>query len=67
MEFFDHYTPYCLFAMTALNNNLLIVGGGNNSFKTTDQILALDATGHLSNYTKMMQDHCLQSLPTKES
>ena len=48
--------------MTALNNNLLIVGGGNKSFKTTDQILALDATGHLSNYTKMITARSLSTV-----
>ena len=34
MGFFDHdqYTLYCLFAMTALNNNLLIIGGKEQKF-----------------------------------
>ena len=62
MEFFDQYMPYCLFAMTALNNNLLTVGKKNKSFKTTDQILALDATGHLSNYTKMITARSLSTV-----
>ena len=46
-------TPYCLFAMTTLNNNLLIAGGRDNSFKKTNQILTMDA-GQLKNYTKMI-------------
>jgi len=45
-------TPYRLFAMTTLNNNLLIAGGENKSFKKTNQILTMDA-GHLRNYTEM--------------
>ena len=54
-------TPYCLFAMTALNNNLLIAGGRNKSLKTTDQVLTLDATGHLSNYAKMITARSLST------
>ena len=46
-------TPYCLFAMTTLNNNLLIAGGRDNRFKITNQILTMDA-GQLKNYTKMI-------------
>ena len=46
-------TPYCLFAMTTLNNKLLIAGGRDKSYKTTNQILTMDA-GQLKNYTKMI-------------
>ena len=46
-------TPYCLFAMTTLNNKLLIAGGWDKSHKTTNQILTMDA-GQLTNYTKMI-------------
>ena len=46
-------TPYFLFAMTTLNDNLLISGGRDKSYKTTNQILTLDA-GQLKNYTKMI-------------
>ena len=53
--------PYCLFAMTALNNNLLIAGGRNKSLETTDQVLTLDAMGHLSNYTKMITARSLST------
>ena len=46
-------TPYCLFAMTTLNNKLLIAGGRDKSYKKTNQILTMDA-GQLKNYTKMI-------------
>ena len=46
-------TPYCLFAMTTLNNKLLIAGGKDQSFKITDQILKMTA-GQVKNYTKMI-------------
>ena len=46
-------TPYCLFAMTTLNNKLLIAGGLDKSYKRTNQILTMDA-GQLKNYTKMI-------------
>ena len=46
-------TPYCLFAMTTLNNKLLIAGGEDKSFRKTNQILTMD-TGRLTNYTKMI-------------
>ena len=46
-------TPYCVFAMTTLNNNLLIAGGKDKSYKRTNQILTMDA-GQLKNYTKMI-------------
>ena len=46
-------TPYGYFAMTTLNNKLLIAGGKDKSFKTTNQILTMDA-GQLKNYTKMI-------------
>ena len=46
-------TPYCLFAMTTLNNRLLIAGGEDKSYKRTNQILRMDA-GQLKNYTKMI-------------
>ena len=46
-------TPYCLFAMTTLNDNLLIAGGQDKSYKITNQILTMDA-GQLKNYTKMI-------------
>ena len=46
-------TPYYLFAMTTLNNNLLIAGGSDKRFKRTNQILTMDA-GQLKNYTKMI-------------
>lgn len=62
MEFFDQYTSYRLFVMTALNNNLLIVGRRNKSFKMTGQILASDAAGHLSNYTKMITARSLSTV-----
>jgi len=45
-------TPYCIFAMTTLNNNLLIAGGYDKHYNTTNQILTMDA-GQLKNYTKM--------------
>jgi len=45
-------TPYCYFAMTTLNNNLLIAGGKDKSYKSTNQILTLDA-GKFKNYAKM--------------
>jgi len=45
-------TPYSLFAMTTLNNNLLIAGGYDKSDKKTNQILTIDV-GQLKNYTKM--------------
>ena len=46
-------TPYCVFAMTTLNNKLLIAGGVDKSHKRTNQILIMDA-GQLKNYTKMI-------------
>ena len=46
-------TPYCLFAMTTLNNKLLIAGGMDKSYNRTNQILTMDA-GQLRNYTKMI-------------
>ena len=46
-------TPYCHFAMTTLNNKLLIAGGMDKSYKTTNQILTMDA-GQLKKYTKMI-------------
>ena len=46
-------TPCCVFAMTTLNNKLVIAGGQNKSYKTTNQILTMDA-GQLKNYTKMI-------------
>ena len=46
-------TPYGHFAMTTLNNNLLIAGGLDKSYKTTNQIITMDA-GQLKNYTKMI-------------
>ena len=45
-------TPYCLFAMTKLNNKLLIAGGWDKSHTVTDQVLTTD-DGQLKNYTKM--------------
>ena len=45
-------TPYCLFAMTKLNNKLLIAGGRDKSDKVTKQILTME-DGQLKNYTKM--------------
>ena len=46
-------TPYCVFAMTTLNDNLLIAGGMDESYETTNQILTMHA-GQLKNYTKMI-------------
>ena len=46
-------TPYCLFAVTTLNDKLLIAGGEDKSNKKTNQILTMDA-GQLKNYTKMI-------------
>ena len=46
-------TPYCLFAMTTLNNKLLIAGGFDKGYNRTNQILTMDA-GQLKNYTKMI-------------
>ena len=46
-------TPYCLFAMTTLNNKLIIAGGWDKSDKRTNEILTMDA-GQLKNYTKMI-------------
>ena len=45
-------TPYCVFAMTTLNNKLLIAGGSDKSYKVTNRILTMD-NGQLKNYTKM--------------
>jgi len=45
-------TPYCLFAMTTLNNNLLIAGGEDKYISITNQILTMDA-GQFNYYTKM--------------
>ena len=45
-------TPYCFFAMTALNNKLFIAGGIDKSYKRTNQILTMN-DGQLKNYTKM--------------
>ena len=45
--------PYCLFAMTTLNNRLVTVGGEDNSGKKTNQILTMDAD-QLKIYSKMM-------------
>ena len=45
-------TPYCLFAMTKLNNKLLIAGGLDDSFKVTNRIVILD-NGRLKDCTKM--------------
>ena len=45
--------PYCLFAMTTLNDNLLIAGGKDKSNKRTNQIFTMDG-GQLKNYTKMI-------------
>ena len=46
-------TPYCLFAMTTLNNKLVTAGGEDRSGKRTNQILIMDA-GQLKNYTNMI-------------
>ena len=46
-------TPYCLFAMTTLNNKLLIAGGDDKSGKRTNQTLTMD-TGQLKDCTKMI-------------
>ena len=46
-------TPYCFFAMTKLNNKLLIAGGDDKNYKSTNQILTMDAS-QLKNYTKMI-------------
>ena len=46
-------TPYCHFAMTTLNDYLLIAGGWDKSYKTTNQVLTMDA-GQLKNYTKII-------------
>ena len=43
-------TPFCLFAMTTLNNKLLTAGG--QDYKVTNQVLTMD-DGQLNNYTKM--------------
>ena len=45
-------TPYCLFAMTELNNKLLIAGGWDKSNKVTNQILTMN-DGQFKNYTEM--------------
>ena len=45
-------TPYCLFAMTKLNNKLIIAGGWDKRYKVTNRILKMD-DGQLKNYTKM--------------
>ena len=45
-------TPYSYFSMTMLNNRLLIAGGEDEHYKTTNQILIMDA-GQLKNYTTM--------------
>ena len=46
-------TPYCLFAMTTLNDDLVIAGGSDKHGKRTNQILTMDA-GQLKHYTKMI-------------
>ena len=46
-------TPYGLFAMTTLNDNLLIAGGENTIYMKTNQILTMNA-GQLKNYTEMI-------------
>ena len=45
-------TPYCLFAMTTLNNNLLIAGGKDKNVRT-NEVFTLDVT-QLKSYTKMI-------------
>ena len=48
-------TPFCHFAMTALNNRLLIAGGRDKDFNSTNQILTMDGhCGQLKNYTNMI-------------
>ena len=46
-------TPYCVFAITTLNDKLLIAGGRDKGIKRNNQILTMDA-GQLKNYTKMI-------------
>ena len=46
-------TPYCLFAMTTLNNKLIIAGGQDKRNAITNEVLIADA-GHLKNYSKMI-------------
>ena len=46
-------TPYCLFAMTTLNDKVLIAGGEDKRYKRTNQIFTMDA-GQLKYYTKMI-------------
>ena len=46
-------TSYKFFAMTTLNNKLVTAGGEDRSYKSTTQVLTLDA-GQLKVYTKMI-------------
>ena len=47
-------TPYCLFAMTTINNTLVAAGGQDRSNKVTNQILTMDIdAGQLKIYTEM--------------
>ena len=46
-------TPYSLFTMTAINNNLVTGGGQDRSNNVTNQVLIMDAD-QLKNYTKMI-------------
>ena len=48
--------PYCLFAMTSLNNHLLIAGGQDKSEKRTNQVLTMDV-GQFKNYTKKIMGY----------
>ena len=45
-------TPFCYFAMTALNNKLLTVGGRDKRYKVTNQVLIMN-DDQLKNYAKM--------------
>ena len=46
-------TPYCLFAMTTLNNKLVIAGGQDRRNAITNQVLTADA-GQLRNYSQVI-------------
>ena len=46
-------TPYCVFAMTTLNNKLVTAGGQDRRNGTTNEVLTMDA-GQLKNCTKMI-------------
>ena len=57
------YTPYCMFAMTTVNNKLLIAGGEDRSCERTNQIFTMDA-GQLNNYDDYSKITCYSCWPS---